>query len=278
MSKQSNNGPSIHRLYQEDGGRFHQRYQSQRRRIYPPSYDGMPLMKTYTMRILVQLYSTIVQGHSLGGAYSILCFTELMRLFREPTPSLSSVDSNPFSALTSFEIQLSTTLKTNNFVLQDCHSFGAPRIGGWTRSGDWAKAYNTAVASHQGKSWRVANEWDPVVDIPPVVPFISWWHHVDEGWMIGGKDGAPRKLKSEIGTQPGVSLKPWNFAYHRECCPRSSAVSDAHQNHLSQKSRRILSAFTVLRRGIYRRLNLGPLRTSMSSVWLSIAEEMPKHW
>ena len=107
-------------------------------------------------------------------------------------------------------------LRQNQFVLRDFHSFASPRVGGWENSGDWASSYKTALSKHEGQSWRIVNEFDPVPDVPPVVVLISWWNHVDNGYNIFTWR-PPSVLASEIHTQPSVQIRPWNFGFHRMC-------------------------------------------------------------
>jgi len=106
------------------------------------------------------------------------------------------------------------SLKANQFVLRDSHSFGSPRVGGLEKEMDWARSYEAALGNHTGKSWRIVNNKDPVTAVPPVVPFISTWNHVDNGVRIFDDGTPPEQLLTEVGTQPGVSIKPWNLPYH----------------------------------------------------------------
>ena len=151
------------------------------------------------------------KGHSLGGAYATLCYAELMRLYNNmPTdPGVASED--PHASLAKFFSQL----KERQFVLRDLYTFGCPRVGGVMSNVDWAKSYKSALDNHNGKSWRVKNNYDPVTAVPPVVPLISTWNHVDNGYQVNDSS-SPEALPTEIGTQPGISLKPWNFPYHCE--------------------------------------------------------------
>ncbi|KAL5481186.1 hypothetical protein ACEPAI_10127 [Sanghuangporus weigelae] len=49
---------------------------------------------------------------------------------------------------------------------------------------------------------------DPVTAVPPVIPRISTWRHVDNQ---ANDSAPPQALQTEIDIQAGVSLKPWNF-------------------------------------------------------------------
>lgn len=99
------------------------------------------------------------------------------------------------------------------FFLRDLNTFGCPRLGGLWNNVDWAKHYKTALDDHKGQTWRLVNKYDPVTNVPPVIPLISTWNHVDHGYEVSDSN-APTPLPSEIGTQPSVSIKPWNFPYH----------------------------------------------------------------
>ncbi|KAI0086452.1 hypothetical protein BDY19DRAFT_343649 [Irpex rosettiformis] len=162
--------------------------------------------------IPIYLHST---GHSLGGAYATLCYAELMRLssynLSDFTASVDTLqDDEHGRELGNFFSQL----KARNFLLRDLYSFGCPRLGGVMNKKDWASQYTKALYSHTGKSWRVVNEYDPVTAVPPVIPWSSTpWNHVDNGYQVSNK-GYPKALPSEVGTRPGISIKPWNFPYH----------------------------------------------------------------
>lgn len=101
------------------------------------------------------------------------------------------------------------------FIVRDLYSFGCPRVGGLMDNISWALQYKTALDNHTGKSWRMVNQYDPVTDVPPVIPLISTWNHVDNGYRVSD-DSPAEALPSEIGTQPSVSIKPWNASYHGE--------------------------------------------------------------
>ncbi|KAL5498854.1 hypothetical protein ACEPAH_1372 [Sanghuangporus vaninii] len=76
-----------------------------------------------------------------------------------------------------------------------------------------AKSYTTALDNHNGQSWHIQNNFDPVKAVPPVMPLISTWNHVDNGYQTNNSS-PPHALPTEIDTQPGVSLHPRNFPYH----------------------------------------------------------------
>ena len=134
-----------------------------------------------------------------------------MRLYNnDPTTSLDDEDEH--SHLARFFSELKEKRK---FIVRDLYSFGCPRVGGKMNNTSWALQYKTALDNHMGKSWRMVNKYDPVTAVPPVVPLISTWNHVDNGYQVSDKN-PPEPLPSEIGTQPGISLKPWNFPYHGE--------------------------------------------------------------
>ncbi|KAG9119364.1 hypothetical protein FRC07_005630, partial [Ceratobasidium sp. 392] len=75
-------------------------------------------------------------GHSLGGNYSSLCFTQ----FTEPNALPSKA------------------------ALGDMYTFGAPRSG----LQDFAQAAKDHLGSNTGSSWRIANKGDGVPQVPPV--------------------------------------------------------------------------------------------------------------
>ncbi|KAJ7911965.1 Alpha/Beta hydrolase protein [Mycena leptocephala] len=146
-----------------------------------------------------------VTGHSLGGAYATLCYAELMRLYNN-TPAKGDLHGD----LAHFFSQLK---EKRQFFLRDLNTFGCPRLGGLWNKVDWAKHYKTALDDHKGQTWRLVNKDDPVTSVPPVIPLISTWNHVDHGYEVSDNN-APTPVPSEIGTQPSVSIKPWNFPYH----------------------------------------------------------------
>lgn len=136
-----------------------------------------------------------------------------MRLYNDnPARETSLYDENGGLAI------FFSSLKDRQFFLHDLYTFGCPRLGGVMKGKDWASQYKIALDNHTGKSWRVVNKYDPVTAVPPVVPLISTWNHVDNGYQISDTD-PPEVLPSEVGTQPGISIKPWNFPYHCEIPP-----------------------------------------------------------
>ncbi|KAL5522857.1 hypothetical protein ACEPAG_8875 [Sanghuangporus baumii] len=155
--------------------------------------------------ITINLHST---GHSLGAAYATLCYAEIMRLYNN-TPTDPGSKDDPHADLAHFF----SHLKERQFVLRDLYTFGCPRIGGLMDNVSWAKSYKAALDNHIGQSWRIQNNFDPVTAVPPVIPIISTWNHVDNGYQTNDS-APPKELPTEIDTQPGISLKPWNFPYH----------------------------------------------------------------
>ncbi|KAL5481178.1 hypothetical protein ACEPAI_10119 [Sanghuangporus weigelae] len=155
--------------------------------------------------ITINLHST---GHSLGAAYATLCYAELMRLYND-TPTDPGFKDDPHADLAHFF----SRLKVRQFVLRDLYTFGCPRIGGLMNNVSWAKSYKAALDNHNGQSWRIQNNLDPVTAVPPVLPLISTWNHVDNGYQVNDSS-PPQALPTEIDTQPGVSFHPGNISYH----------------------------------------------------------------
>ncbi|CAE6415335.1 unnamed protein product [Rhizoctonia solani] len=110
---------------------------------------------------------THVAGHSLGGSYSNICFTQ----FTVPKvlPPLG--------------------------VLGDLYTFGCPRIG----YKDFAEAMRDHLGKQTGSAWRIANLKDPVTQVPPVYSTGSPFNHVDVGYRLNGSN-QPELLPTEIGT------------------------------------------------------------------------------
>ncbi|CAE6434435.1 unnamed protein product, partial [Rhizoctonia solani] len=110
-----------------------------------------------------------VAGHSLGGSYSNLCYTQ----FTIP-------DVLPPMA-----------------VLGDLYTFGCPRIG----YKDFAEAMRDHQGPHTGSAWRIFNKGDLVTQVPPVWPWTddSLFNHVNSGYQLS-TDDKPMRVPSEIGT------------------------------------------------------------------------------
>ncbi|CAE6471404.1 unnamed protein product [Rhizoctonia solani] len=112
---------------------------------------------------------THVTGHSLGGSYSNLCYTQ----FTIPgvLPPMG--------------------------VLGDLYTFGCPRIG----YKDFAEAMRDHLGPHTGSAWRIGNKGDLVTQVPPVTPWThdSPFNHVNAGYRLYESD-KPELLPSEIGT------------------------------------------------------------------------------
>ncbi|KAI0743498.1 Alpha/Beta hydrolase protein [Daedaleopsis nitida] len=156
--------------------------------------------------LTIDLHTT---GHSLGGAYATLCYAELMRLYNND-PTWFAEDGEDAHA--HLRVAFSA-LKERQFVLRDLYTFGCPRLGGVMDNKDWARSYVSALKHHDGRSWHVKNGGDPVTNVPPVVPLISTWNHVDSGYKLDtGK--APVALPTEVGTQPSFGFNPLLFQRH----------------------------------------------------------------
>ena len=135
-----------------------------------------------------------------------------MRLYNnDPAVPTGDSDNEEYDVFASYFSQL----KDHKFLLRDLYTFGCPRLGGVIDDKDWAAQFNSALSYHTGESWRVVNEYDPVAAIPPVVPYISTWNHVDNGYQVSDMS-LPEALPTEDGTQPDCSFKPWNYPYHCE--------------------------------------------------------------
>ncbi|QRV98485.1 Lipase (class 3) [Ceratobasidium sp. AG-Ba] len=113
---------------------------------------------------------THLTGHSLGGSYSSLCFTQLTIEGKLPLAA----------------------------TLGDLYTFGSPRNG----EDDLAIALRNHLGEKTGNSWRIVNKGDRIPTVPPVIPFSRVdFVHVDTGLMIS-PDKAPELLDTEIGTKP----------------------------------------------------------------------------
>lgn len=112
-----------------------------------------------------------VTGHSLGGSYSTLCYTQLL------------IDVAP------------TSPAAGEIILGDEYTFGAPRIG----SNEYARLNKTLVDHQRGQSWRIVNNHDLVPQVPPTTLQRKQrdFHHIDTGVRIWPYKG-PEQLPTEI--------------------------------------------------------------------------------
>ncbi|QRV78814.1 Lipase (class 3) [Ceratobasidium sp. AG-Ba] len=119
-----------------------------------------------------------VTGHSLGGSYSSISFTELAEPGRLPPGS----------------------------TLGDLYTFGSPRNG----NNDFAKALRDHLGTDSGSTWRIVNKGDPV-------PRVPWWYsdyiHVDTHYEIS-HDESPVKQPSEIDRRPDFGCNPFKLGHH----------------------------------------------------------------
>jgi hypothetical protein len=106
-----------------------------------------------------------------------------------------------------------SSLKERKFILRDLYTFGCPRVGGLMNSVSWAGNYKVALNHHVGQSWRVVNQSDPVTGVPPIVPLISTWNHIDNGYQVD-EGSLPKPLPTEIGKKPfGYNI----FKFRNHC-------------------------------------------------------------
>lgn len=121
-----------------------------------------------------------VTGHSLGGSYSTLCYTQLL------------IDVAPSSP------------GAGEMMIGDEYTFGAPRIG----CNEWSRLSCKLVEVQRGRSWRIVNNHDLVPQVPPTTlqPKQRDFHHVDTGVRIWPYKG-PTQLPSEIN-QPNPRPYP----------------------------------------------------------------------
>ncbi|KAG8868364.1 hypothetical protein FRB97_002440, partial [Tulasnella sp. 331] len=119
-----------------------------------------------------------VTGHSLGGSYSTLCFTEFLRY--------STLGQLPAKC-----------------TLGDIYTFGSPRLA-QRDLGD-----KIVADLKNGSSWRIVNTDDLVPQVPPVtLSLVSGiFNHINGGMRIC-KDKPTVKLPSELGTSPPSRLWP----------------------------------------------------------------------
>lgn len=122
-----------------------------------------------------------VTGHSLGGSYATLCYTQLL------------IDVAPSSP------------GPHDMVMGDAYTFGAPRVG----SRGWA-AFNSKLVhlpGHLGQFWRIVNHIDLVPQVPPtsLQPKELDFCHVDQGVHIW-PHSLPQSLPNE---QDQPSPKPY---------------------------------------------------------------------
>ena len=162
------------KLYQENDQRF----------------SGNQALSPYTPRHPDD--SRMLTGTSLSGAYTLLAYAELMRLY--------NVTNDPASPI----IWL-TSSQQSQFIVRDPYIYSCPRSSGKNSSKeDGASSYSKALRDHQGKSWRIMNNKDLVTHIPPVLP-LRTWNRVDNEIRIF-PDEAPSALPSEVDTQPSVNF------------------------------------------------------------------------
>jgi predicted lipase len=129
-----------------------------------------------------------MQGHSLGGSYASVCFTQFTERGQLPT----------------------------NTVLGDLYAFASPRLG----EQDFAKALKSHLGPNTGSSWRVVNEDDHVPKVPPVGPLIpSLFNHLDTGYHIYAR-ALPSRMETEIGKETSGPLVITDVGAHGECIPR----------------------------------------------------------
>lgn len=121
-----------------------------------------------------------VTGHSLGGSYSTLCYTQLL---------IDVAPSDPGAKET---------------IMGDEYTFGAPRIG----SNGWARLASELADVQRGRSWRIVNNHDLVPKVPPTTlqPTQLDFHHVDTGVHIWPYK-SPAQLPTEID-QPNPKPYP----------------------------------------------------------------------
>lgn len=121
-----------------------------------------------------------VTGHSLGGSYSTLCYTQLL---------IDVAPSNP---------------GVREMMMGDEYTFGAPRIA----SNQWSKFTNKLVEVQRGRSWRIVNNHDLVPRVPPTTlqPTELDFHHIDTGLHIWPYK-EPEQLPSEVD-QPNPKPYP----------------------------------------------------------------------
>lgn len=121
-----------------------------------------------------------VTGHSLGGSYSTLCYTQLL------------IDVAP------------SNLSPGMMFMGDEYTFGAPRIG----SNEWSRLTSKLVEVQRGRSWRIVNNHDLVPQVPPTTlqPKQRDFHHIDTGVHIWPYK-EPSQLPSEVN-QPNPKPYP----------------------------------------------------------------------
>ena len=112
-----------------------------------------------------------VTGHSLGGSYSTLCYTQLL---------IDVAPSNP---------------GPGEMMMGDEYTFGAPRTG----SDEWARLNLTLVNAQRGRSWRIVNNHDLVPQVPPTTLQRKQrdFHHINTGVHIWPYK-APEQMPTEI--------------------------------------------------------------------------------
>lgn len=133
-----------------------------------------------------QAVNVHVTGHSLGGSYSTLCYTQLL---------IDVAPSNPAAG---------------EIIMGDEYTFGAPRIG----SNLWSKLNTTLVDVHRGRSWRIVNNHDLVPQVPPTTLQRKQrdFHHIDTGVRIWPHKG-PEQIPSEIGKKNPKKYPIYSILY-----------------------------------------------------------------
>ncbi|KAJ7891590.1 hypothetical protein B0H14DRAFT_3854974 [Mycena olivaceomarginata] len=154
-------------------------------------------------------------GHSLGGAYSSLCYGQL------------TIDGSSL----------------RKFALGDLYTFGSPRIG----LTDFAKAIRAAVGppSSSGSSWRIANKYDYVTKVPASSPWAdNPYTHIDRAYEIS-KKRQPKKLPSEIDSGPTWSF-PTRLHWHSTDAYYESLVFTTTRKSPCESSRTVFNQLQLL--------------------------------
>lgn len=152
-----------------------------------------------------------VTGHSLGGSYSTLCYTQLL---------IDVAPSNPGAG---------------EMMMGDEYTFGSPRIG----SNEWARLTNKLVEVQRGRSWRIVNNHDLVPQVPPTTlqPKERNFHHIDTGVHIWPYK-EPAQLPSEVD-QPNP--KPYPIYSILYLIPSLIMVLDHRKLYIQLMTKHVLS-------------------------------------
>ena len=127
--------------------------------------------------------------------YATLCYAELVRVYKD----------SPIDAPSTFPTKLFT---------RDLYTFGCPRLV----LEDFTDVFAMAMDSHDGQSWRIVSEHDPVPRVPPVLITDPKFIHLDNAYEVSDH-APPEPILTERNSHPRPPLPviAGNMSYHSEC-------------------------------------------------------------